>query len=74
MVSDMARRMVTEWGMSEKLGFLAMGLTNKKFPGHSVTQTKNLSDATAKSIDEETRRIIDDAYRDARSSAIIKTN
>ena len=41
MVSDMARRMVTEWGMSEKLGFLAYGADQQEvFLGHSVTQTK----------------------------------
>ncbi len=66
MVSDMARRMVTEWGMSEKLGFLAYGADQQEvFLGHSVTQTKNVSDATAKAIDEETRTIIDGAYEDA---------
>jgi cell division protease FtsH len=66
MVSDMSRRMVTEWGMSDKLGFLAYGADQQEvFLGHSVTQTKNLSDATAKTIDEETRRIIDDAYTHA---------
>ena len=43
MVSDMARRMVTEWGMSEKLGFLAYGADQQEvFLRHSVTQTKNL--------------------------------
>ena len=73
MVSDMARRMVTEWGMSEKLGFLAYGADQQEvFLGHSVTQTKNLSDATAKSIDDETRRIIDDAYQEA--SQILSDN
>jgi cell division protease FtsH len=66
MVSDMSRRMVTEWGMSDKLGFLAYGADQQEvFLGHSVTQTKNLSDATAKTIDEETRSIIDEAYIDA---------
>jgi len=66
MASDMSRRMVTEWGMSDKLGFLAYGADQQEvFLGHSVTQTKNVSDATAKTIDEETRRIIDDAYTDA---------
>ncbi len=73
MVSDMSRRMVTEWGMSDKLGFLAYGADQQEvFLGHSVTQTKNVSDATAKTIDEETRRIIDDAYTDA--SRILKEN
>ena len=66
MVSDMSRRMIKEWGMSDKLGFLAYGADQQEvFLGHSVTQTKNLSDATAKTIDEETRRIIDEAYTDA---------
>ncbi len=73
MVSDMSRRMVTEWGMSDKLGFLAYGADQQEvFLGHSVTQTKNVSDATAKTIDEEIRRIIDDAYNDA--ARILKEN
>jgi|TARA_R110001599_G_scaffold291386_9_gene494875 cell division protease FtsH len=67
MVSDMARRMVTEWGLSDKLGFLAYSQDQQEvFLGHSVTQQKNVSDATAKVIDEEIRRIVDDAYKDAR--------
>ena len=73
MVSEMARRMVTEWGMSEKLGFLAYSADQQEvFLGHSVTQQKNVSDATAKVIDEEIRRIIDEAYRDA--STILENN
>jgi len=67
MVSDMARRMVTEWGLSDKLGFLAYSQDQQEvFLGHSVTQQKNVSDATAKVIDEEIRRIVDEAYEDAR--------
>ncbi|NQW12247.1 MAG: ATP-dependent metallopeptidase FtsH/Yme1/Tma family protein [Alphaproteobacteria bacterium] len=67
MVSDMARRMVTEWGMSEKLGFLAYSSDQQEvFLGHSVTQQKNVSEATAKVIDEEIRRITDEAYEDAK--------
>jgi cell division protease FtsH len=66
MVSDMARRMVTEWGMSENLGFLAYSADQQEvFLGHSVTQQKNLSDSTAKTIDDEIRSIIDTAYKDA---------
>ncbi len=57
-----ARRMVTEWGMSEKLGPLAYsGNEQEVFLGHSVTQTKNISDATAKIIDEEIRRFAEEA-------------
>jgi cell division protease FtsH len=66
MVSDMSRRMVTEWGMSDTLGFLAYGADQQEvFLGHSVTQTKAVSDATAKLIDDEVRMIIDGAYADA---------
>ncbi|MDA1097617.1 MAG: ATP-dependent zinc metalloprotease FtsH [Proteobacteria bacterium] len=57
-----ARRMVTQWGMSEKLGPLAYsGNEQEVFLGHSVTQTKNISDATAKIIDEEIRRFAEEA-------------
>ena len=67
MVSDTARRMVTEWGLSEKLGFLAYGADEQEvFLGRSVSQQKNLSDSTAKIIDEEIRNIVDNAYLDAR--------
>jgi cell division protease FtsH len=57
-----ARRMVTEWGMSDRLGPLAYsGNEQEVFLGHSVTQTKNISDATAKIIDEEIRRFAEEA-------------
>ena len=66
MVTDMARRMVTEWGMSEKLGFLAYsGDEQEVFLGRSVTQQKNVSEKTADIIDTEVRRIVDEAYEDA---------
>ncbi len=67
MATDIARRMVTEWGMSEKLGPLAYGENDQEvFLGHSVTTHKNISEATAKSIDEEIRGIVDEAYTHAR--------
>jgi cell division protease FtsH len=63
MATDMARRMVTEWGMSEKLGFLAYSADEQEvFLGRSVSQQKNMADATASIIDLEVRRIVDDAY------------
>jgi len=66
MATDMARRMVTEWGMSDKLGFLAYaGDEQEVFLGRSVTQQKNVSEATADLIDAEVRRIVDEAYDDA---------
>ena len=66
MATDMARRMVTEWGMSDKLGFLAYaGDEQEVFLGRSVTQQKTVSEGTADLIDAEVRRIVDEAYTDA---------
>ena len=65
--SEMARRMVTEYGFSEKLGPLRYSENEEEvFLGHSVTQRKNVSDATARIIDEEIRRLIDQAETKAR--------
>jgi cell division protease FtsH len=67
MATNIARRMVTEWGFSEKLGPLRYSENEEEvFLGHSVTQRKNVSDATAKIIDEEIRRIIEEGERKAR--------
>ena len=58
--TELARKMVTEWGMSEKLGPLRYNDNQEEiFLGHSVTQHKNVSDATAEIIDEEIRIIVD---------------
>ena len=66
MATDMARRMVTEWGMSDKLGFLAYNADEQEvFLGRSVAQQKNVADSTASIIDSEIRRIVDDAYSEA---------
>ncbi|MBL6622883.1 MAG: ATP-dependent zinc metalloprotease FtsH [Alphaproteobacteria bacterium] len=71
MATDMARRMVTEWGMSDKLGFQAYsGDEQEVFLGRSVTQQKNVSEKTADIIDTEVRQIIDDAY--AKAEKILK--
>ncbi len=58
--TGLARRMVTEFGFSEKLGPLRYSDNEEEvFLGHSVTQRKNVSEATAQVIDEETRRIVE---------------
>src|SRR5262249_57486278 len=65
--TDIARAMVTQFGFSEKLGPLRYeGNEEEVFLGHSVTQRKNISDATAQIIDEEVRRFVDEAEREAR--------
>ena len=67
MATDQARRMITEWGMSDKLGMIAYGDNSQEvFLGHSVTQSKNVSEATAREIDGEIKGIIDRAYAKAR--------
>jgi cell division protease FtsH len=65
--TNLARNMVTKWGLSERLGPLSyMEDAGEVFLGRSVTQHKQVSDVTAHVIDEEIRRIIDNAYASAR--------
>ena len=65
--TEIARNMVTRWGLSEKLGPLSYAEEeNEVFLGRSVTQTKHVSDETAHSIDIEVRRLIDTAYQRAK--------
>jgi len=67
--TDLARRMVTEWGMSEVLGPLRYSANEQEvFLGHSVTQRQNISEQTAKLIDEEIRRIVTDGEKLARKT------
>jgi cell division protease FtsH len=73
MATDQARRMITEWGMSDKLGMIAYGDNSQEvFLGHSVTQNKNVSESTAQEIDREIKAIIDNAY--AKAKAILTEN
>ena len=70
MATDISRRMVTEWGMSEKLGTIRyVNNQEEVFLGHSVSQSKNMSDETASLIDSEVRRIVETAY--ARATKIL---
>lgn len=71
--TEIARRMVTEWGMSEKLGPLRYGSQNPDlFSMHGGGQGKSVSEATAKIIDEEVKRIVQAAYDKAKK--VLKTN
>ncbi|WP_284192358.1 ATP-dependent zinc metalloprotease FtsH [Vibrio zhanjiangensis] len=71
--TDIARKMVTQWGFSEKLGpLLYAEEEGEVFLGRSVTQTKHMSDDTAKLIDNEVRKIIDRNY--ARAKQILEDN
>ncbi len=65
--TDMARRMVTQWGMSDSLGTMVYGENEGEvFLGRSVTTHKNVSEATMQKVDAEIRRIVDEQYTLAR--------
>ncbi|HAX90676.1 MAG TPA: cell division protein FtsH, partial [Rhodospirillaceae bacterium] len=67
----LARRMVTEFGMSDKLGRVRYQANEQEvFLGHSVAQTQNMSDVTAQLIDDEVRRLIEQGEAKAREILI----
>ncbi|MFZ9479133.1 MAG: ATP-dependent zinc metalloprotease FtsH [Steroidobacteraceae bacterium] len=71
--TDLARNMVTKWGLSDKLGPLTYTEeSGEVFLGRQVTQTKQVSDETAHAIDQEVRRVIESNYQRARD--ILQTN
>ncbi|VAW61954.1 Cell division protein FtsH [hydrothermal vent metagenome] len=71
--TEIARNMVTRWGLSEKLGPLTYSEDEGEvFLGRSVTQHKNMADDTARVIDEEVRDFIDRNY--ARAEGLLKEN
>jgi cell division protease FtsH len=66
--TEIARNMVTKWGLSDRLGPLTYSEDDGEiFLGRSVTQHKQVSDDTAHTIDEEVRKIIDSNYQRAES-------
>ena len=65
--TDLARKMITEFGFSKKLGFIRYSNNQEEvFLGHSVAQSKNVSDDTAKIIDAEVKRLVEEAKSKAR--------
>jgi cell division protease FtsH len=69
----MARRMVTQWGMSDSLGTMVYSEEETEvFSGRPVSSTRNISEATLQKVDAEIRRIIDQQYNLARH--LIETN
>jgi cell division protease FtsH len=65
--TQMARAMITAYGMSDKLGRVRYQANEQEvFLGHAVTQTQNVSEATAQIIDQEVRRLIEEAEAHAR--------
>ncbi|MBI3769029.1 MAG: ATP-dependent metallopeptidase FtsH/Yme1/Tma family protein [Deltaproteobacteria bacterium] len=71
--TELARKMVCEWGMSEKLGPMTFGKKEEQiFLGRDFTQTAEYSESTAIEIDHELRRIIGEGYQRAKS--LLKEN
>ncbi len=69
--TNLARKMVTTYGMSEKLGPLTFGDRDELvFLGREIAEQRNYSDEVAEEIDDEVRRIIDEAYLRARAILI----
>lgn len=73
MATGMARRMVTQFGMSERLGHITLGRREGLvFLGRDIMEEKNYSEETARVIDEEVRKIIDESY--AKAKDLLKNN
>src|SRR6266849_10032311 len=71
MATAMARKMVCEWGMSEKLGMVEYGEHGDYvFLGRDISRARDYSEATAEEIDREVRRLLDDAYQTAKQTLI----
>ncbi len=71
--TEMARRMVTQFGMSEAIGPVAVGdREHQIFLGREISQHRETSDRTAELVDKEVKRILEEAYQRARS--IVETD
>jgi cell division protease FtsH len=65
--TKIARQMVTQWGMSERMGPRTFGKREEMvFLGREISEQRNYSEKVAEEIDEEVRRIVDEAYQSAR--------
>jgi cell division protease FtsH len=71
--TDLARKMVCEWGMSEKLGPLTFGKKEEQiFLGREIAQHRDYSEKTAQDIDAEVRKLVEDCHTTVRE--LIKNN
>lgn len=64
--TELARKMVVEWGMSDKLGFMSFGKNNEVFIGRDYQVQNQYSEHTAQIIDEEIKKILDENYKRAK--------
>lgn len=66
--TELARRMVLDWGMSPRLGHVALGGESQNvFLGEQIAQKRNYSETTAREVDEEIRSILEEAYERAKN-------
>ena len=66
--TKLARAMVTQWGYSKELGLVSYGDNQEEvFLGHSVARQQNISEETAQKIDAEIKRLVDEAYKTAKT-------
>jgi len=73
MATRLARKMVCEWGMSDKMGMVEYGEhEDYVFLGRDISRARDYSEATAEQIDSEVRKLVDDAY--ARAKEILVNN
>jgi len=71
MATAIARRMVCEWGMSEKMGMVEYGdHEDYVFLGRDISRARDYSEATAEQIDQEVKKLLDDAYQLAKQTLI----
>ena len=73
-VTKLARRMVTEWGMSDRLGPITYGHPNEEqiFLGRDISRQRNYSEEVAAAIDREVRKLVDEAYD--RALSLLRAN
>jgi cell division protease FtsH len=64
--SQLARRMVCEWGMSDKIGPVSFGENDEVFLGRDILKERNFSEEIAAEIDKEVRRIVDECFERAK--------
>src|SRR5437870_2175209 len=71
MATAIARRMVCEWGMSEKMGMVEYGdHEDYVFLGRDISRARDYSEATAEQIDQEVKKLLDEAYQLAKQTLI----
>ena len=71
--TELVRKMITQWGMSEKLGPITFGRRQEQvFLGRDIGQDRNYSEEVACAIDQEVRRLIEDAY--SQTEELLQTN